>query len=129
MTDSRTLQGIVNRCDEVMTHAWMVRTFVKHAEETEDYPDLLGLMGCVRGVFDMTRALETRVDDPAAYLHMLRKKIGRLKKAAEEFERDAAQVSIHTNWVMAVRSLNLCVRDLEALLGEGNELKESQSGT
>jgi hypothetical protein len=124
MTDSRTLQDIVNRSDEVMTHAWMVRTFVKHSEETEDFPDLLGLMGCVRGVFDMTRALETRVGDPAAYLHMLRKKIGRLKKAAAEFERDAAQVSIHTNWVMAARSLNLCVRDLEALLAEGNELKK-----
>ena len=119
-----TLQGIVNRCDEVMTHAWMVRTFVKHSEETEDYPELVGLMGCVRGVFDTTRALEPRVDDPAAYLHMLRKKIGKLKKAAEEFEADAAQVSIHTNWVMAVRSLNLCVRDLEALLAEGTALKD-----
>jgi len=122
MSDSHALQEIVDRCEEVMAHAWMVRTFVKHSEETEDYPELTGLMGIVRGVFDMTRALETRIDEPASYLHMLRKKIGRLKRAAADFERDAAQVSIHTNWVTAVRSLNLCVRDLESLLTRSDEL-------
>jgi len=122
MSDALTLQNIVDRCEEVMTHAWMVRTFVKHSEETEDYPELPGLMGIVRGVFDTTRALETRIEEPASYLHMLRKKIGKLKKAAQDFERDAAQVSIHTNWVIAVRSLNLCVRDLEKLLASSDKL-------
>lgn len=122
MSVPATLPEVVERCDEIMSHAWMVRTFVKHSEEVEDYPELAGLMGIVRGVFDASRALETRVDDPAGYLKMLGKKIGRMKTAVAEFERDAFQASEHTNFVMAVRSVKICVRDLEAMLELGRQL-------
>ena len=61
---------LVDRCQKVMSHAWMVRTFIKHCEEVEDFPELMGI---VRTVFDTARALETRVDDPEKYVHMLRK--------------------------------------------------------
>ena len=72
MTESSlTPSEIVDRCQTVMAHAWMVRTFVKHSEEAEDFPELMGLP---RAVFDTSRALETRVDDPAAYLKMPRSK-------------------------------------------------------
>lgn len=119
-----TIDQVISRCDDVMAHAWMVRTFIKHSEECEDYPELLGLMGIVRGVFDTSRALETRADDPAAYLHMLRKKIGKLKQATELFSTEAVQVSVHTNFVMAVRSIQVCVSDLELLLEQGVALLE-----
>lgn len=126
MADFKTLQEVVNRCDEIMSHAWMVRTFVKHSEEVEDYPELDGLMGVARTIFDACRALETQVNDPPKYLHMLRKKIGRLKKATVDFERDAKQVSVHTNFVMAIRSTRICVRELEELLEVGTQLQQAE---
>lgn len=103
----------VTRCEQLMSHAWMVRTFVKHSPEVEDFPEL---MGVVRTVFDMSRALETRVGDPAGYLHMLRKKIGKLRTAAAEFRKDAPIASTHTNFQQAVISLDACVQELEAVL-------------
>jgi hypothetical protein len=127
MPEFETLPDIVSRCDEIMSHAWMVRTFVKHSEEVEDYPELDGLMGVARTIFDACRALETQVNDPAKYLHMLRKKIGRLKKASIEFERDAKQVSVHTNFMMAIRSTQICVRELEELLEVGTKLQQANS--
>lgn len=105
----------VARCEELMAHAWMVRTFVKHSSEVEDFPELMGI---VRSVFDTSRALETRVQDPVAYLHMLKKKIGKLRQAATEFRKDAPLASTHTNFQQAVISIDTCVRDLETVLKE-----------
>ncbi len=129
MKEFTSLHEVVHRCDEIMSHAWMVRTFVKHSEEVEDYPELDGLMGVARTIFDACRALETQVDNPAKYLHMLRKKIGRLKKASVEFERDARQVSVHTNFMMAIRSTQICVRELEELLELGTQLQQAESAS
>ena len=71
VTTEDQLSEIVDECQDVMAHAWMVRTFVKHSEEVEDFPEL---MGVVRAVFDTSRALETRLQDPAGYIKMLGKK-------------------------------------------------------
>jgi hypothetical protein len=106
----------VARCQTIMAHAWMVRTFVKHSPEAEDFPELMEI---VRTVFDLSRALETRLSDPAAYLHMLRKKIGKLRKAAAEFRDDAPRASGHTNFQQAVLSIDACVAELEAILAAG----------
>lgn len=108
-----TPQEIVRRCQVVMAHAWMVRTFVKHSEEVEDFPELHQI---VRVVFDLSRSLEPRADDPAAYLHMLRKKLGKLRVAAEQFRTDAAAASSHTNFQQASASILGCVEQLEELL-------------
>lgn len=96
----------------------MVRTFVKHSPEVEEFPELMGL---ARTVFDITRALETKQDDPAGYLQMLRKKIGKLRKAAEQFRHDAPLASSHTNFEQAVISIDGCVRELEAILAAGGQ--------
>lgn len=105
----------VVRCEQLMSHAWMVRTFVKHSQEVEDFPEL---MGVVRAIFDTSRALETQVTNPAGYLHMLRKKIGKLRAAAAEFRKDAPLASTHTNFQMAMTSLEVCVQDLEQILAQ-----------
>jgi hypothetical protein len=99
-----------------MAHAWMVRTFVKHSEEAEEYPELHDL---VRTVFDVSRALETRLDDPAKYLHILRKKVGKLGRAADKFRGEVAEISEHTNFKQAVISMDACVADLRELLAAG----------
>lgn len=108
-----TPQQIVSECETVMSHAWMVRTFVKHCDEVEDFPELMGI---VRAVFDTSRALETRSADPTGYLAMLRKKIGRLRAAAKQFRRDAQAASTHMNFRQAVLSMDACVARLEQLL-------------
>lgn len=113
------LSEIIHRCDEVLAHAWMVRTFIKHGEEIDDYPELMGI---VRSVFDISRALETRQADPVGYVRMLNKKVGKLRKAAEQFAVDALKASTHTNFQQAVKSMNVCVRELLSLSARGQEL-------
>lgn len=113
------LSDIVRRCDEVLSHAWMVRTFIKHGEEIDDYPELMQI---VRAVFDISRALETRVNDPVAYVRMLNKKLGKFTKAAEQFAVDALKASTHTNFQQAVKSMSVCARELQSLLTRGQSL-------
>jgi len=108
-------QDTIDRCQTIFAHAWMVRTFVKHSPEAEEFPELMGL---ARTVFDTSRALEIRVNEPPAYLQMLRKKIGKLRQAAADFRRDAPLASSHTNFQQAVVSIDGCVRALEAILAE-----------
>jgi hypothetical protein len=116
------LSDLVRRCDEVLAHAWMVRTFIKHGEEIDDYPELMGI---VRAVFDLSRALETRQSDPVGYVKMLSKKVGKFRKAAEQFAIDALKASTHTNFQQAVKSMNVCVRELQELSARGRELVAS----
>jgi len=111
-----------------MAHAWMVRTFVKHSAEVEEFPEL---MEVVRTVFDTARALETKVTDPPGYLHLLRKKMSKLRKAAEQFAHDAPLASDHTNFKMAVSSMRACVQQLDEVLlavGGGSSHAGLESG-
>ena len=116
MPTQPSAQDLLTRCQAAMAHAWMVRTFVKHCEEVEDFPELHQV---VRTVFDASRALDSCADDPPAYFRMLQKKLPKLRKGAEQFAVDAPQASLHTNFVQAVTSLRASVTQLEALLPEG----------
>ena len=111
--ESLTIEAAVIRCQVVFSHAWMVRTFVKHSEVVEDFPEL---MHVVRTVFDTSRALETKVSQPKEYLNTLRKKIGKMRTVAEQFSKDAPLASDHENFRQAVISLNACVFELETIL-------------
>lgn len=122
MSSPQTLAELVQRCDDIMSHAWMVRTFIKHSEEAEDYPELMEI---VRTVFDASRALETRVADPPAYLQMLRKKFSKLKAATAQFAVDAPRISMHTNFAMAVRSMQICISELDELLQRSQQITAS----
>lgn len=113
------LPTLVAECRKALAHAWMVRTFVKHCEEAEDYPELHAV---VRAVFDASRALEAKADDPAAFFQMLRKKLPKLKAAASQFRIDAPRVSLHTNFQQAVISLDASVERLEELLNQSESL-------
>ncbi len=112
-TTTLTPAEAVARCQIIFAHAWMVRTFVKHSEVVEDFPELMQI---VRTVFDSSRALEPKVAEPTAYLAMLRKKIGKLKAAAVQFGVDAPLASDHTNFRQAVISMDGCVVELQAIL-------------
>jgi hypothetical protein len=116
-----TTDQLVVRAQQVMAHAWMVRTFIKHSEEALEFPELMGI---VRAVFDTACALETRIEDPAGYFKMLAKKIGKLRKASEQFAIDAPQASAHTNFQQAVISMNACIDELEQLLQQSQNLPQ-----
>lgn len=124
MSTESELHELLKRAQQVMAHAWMVRTFVKHAEEVEDFPELMTLP---RTVFDTARALETRVDEPAKYFTMLNKKIGKLRKAVEQFQQDAPQASTHMNYQQAVISMDACLLELESLLKSANQVLSNNS--
>lgn len=114
-----TLPQLVDLFQKTMAHAWMVRTFIKHCDEVEDYPELMGI---VRAVFDMSRAIETKTDDPAVYFKFVRKKLGKLRKAAEQFQQDAWTASTHTNFQQAVTSILYSVEQMEHLLAQADTL-------
>ncbi len=109
-------QDIVNECQNQLAHAWVVRAFVRHSDEAEDFPEITEIG---RAVFDLTRALESRVGDPAAYFRMLRKKLGKFRQATEQFACEAPNVSTHTNFQQAITSIRAAASQLERLLEAG----------
>lgn len=119
-----TPEELVAVFQKTMAHAWMVRTFIKHCDEVEDYPELMGI---VRAVFDMSRAIESKADDPEVYFKFVRKKLGKLRKASEQFKDDAWKASTHTNFQQAVMSVIYATEQMEGLLAQYSELGTSDS--
>jgi hypothetical protein len=105
----------MERINTVMAHAWMVRNFLKHADEVQDDEELLEVH---RMIFDFIRAAEPSYQrrDAAEYLHRVRGKLPKLRKQAEFFAGAWNRVSTHTNFEMAARSLSGCVRQIEEIL-------------
>lgn len=118
MTDqdlSSSELGRVRAIDAQVTHLWMVRTFLKHADEAEDDEDLREI---ARDLYDVILALGPldEVVDPAVYLKAAKKKLGRLRRATELYESIQPEVSGHTNFVMAARSLRIALDRIAAIL-------------
>jgi hypothetical protein len=110
-----TPQEAMERINVVMAHAWMVRNFLKHAEEVQDDADMLEVH---RMIFDTIRALEPSFQrkDTQEYLRRARGKLPKLKRTAEQFAAEYRRVSTHTNFEMAALSLSGCVRLIEEVL-------------
>src|SRR3984957_14135827 len=98
-----------------LAHAWMVRTFLKHADEIQEDEEMLEVP---RMIFDFIRALEPSYErkDAAEYLHRARGKLPKLRKVAERLAQEHKRVSDHTNFQMAAASLSACVRRIEEVL-------------
>ena len=105
----------VGRIDEVMAHLWMVRTFLKHAEEIQDDEEMLDVP---RTLFDYIRATEpaSQRGDAKDFLHRIRGKLSKLRRAAETFAAGYQRFSTHTNFEMAALSLSGCVAAIEEVL-------------
>ena len=112
---AQKLTKLVERSQKLMSHAWMIRTFVKHSDEVEDFPQLNEM---ARTIFDVFRAVETQIDDPAGYFRTVRKKLSKLHAAAEQFAKDAWHASTHTNFQQAVIASRFLVEQLSELLAE-----------
>ncbi|TWT59084.1 hypothetical protein KOR42_24730 [Thalassoglobus neptunius] len=116
---SKQLAQLVDRCQQAMAHAWVVRAFLRHCDEAEDFPELTLIS---RSIFDVSRALETRVTDPMGYFKMLTKKIGKFRAAVEEFAKQVPEISSHTNFAQSVISLRGSVMILDESLKQAREV-------
>jgi hypothetical protein len=105
----------MERINGILAHAWMVRTFLKHADEIQEEEELLAVH---RMIFDYARALEPSYQrrDTTDYLRRARGKLPKLRNVAELFAREQPRVSAHTNFQMAAVSLMGCVRQIDEIL-------------
>jgi hypothetical protein len=113
------LLELVARSQNVMSHGWMIRTFIKHCDEVEDFPELNEM---ARTIFDVFRAVETQIEDPLNYFRTVRKKLGKLRSAAEQFQKDAWHASTHTNFQQCAIAARFLGQQLEEILQQAEML-------
>jgi hypothetical protein len=115
LPSSDALMQRVRLIDAMITHVWMVRTFLKHCDEAEDDEDLREV---VRDLYDFILAVGPvdKVEDPKVYLKMAKKKLRRIRGATALYEEIQPEVSGHTNFVMAARSLRLAVNSIQDIV-------------
>ncbi len=106
-----TPEQAVQRIDTLLSHVWMVRTFIKHSDEAADDEDLREVH---RLLYDYMLALggPLREADTEKYLKTARKKYGKLKQATELFCEIQPEVSTHTNFQMGAVSLRGAVDEI-----------------
>ncbi len=111
MTDDERMR----RIDDLLTHVWMVRTFLKHSEEAEEDEELAEVQ---RKLYDYTHSLGTAwtAQDSEAYLRQAKKKFHRLRQATEQFSEIQPEISTHMTFQMARRSLETAVAEVGPLL-------------
>ncbi|MFM7074076.1 MAG: amidohydrolase [Planctomycetota bacterium] len=105
----------MRRIDDLLSHVWMVRTFIKHSEEIEEDDELAEVQ---RELYDFLLALGPTLNagDSDGYLKQARKKWSRFEKAAEKFQEIQPEISLHTNFKMAARSLAVAITAIRPLL-------------
>jgi hypothetical protein len=107
----------MERANVILAHAWMVRNFLKHADEVQEDAEMLEVH---RVIYDSIRAVEPSYQrkDTSEYLRRLHGKLPKLRRQAEYFAREYKRVSAHTNFEMAALSLTGCVQALEELFAQ-----------
>ena len=110
-----TQQEAVERLTIIFAHAWMVRRFLKHAEEIEDDVDMLKVH---RMIYDYIRATEPSRErgDHKEFLRRAKSKLPKLRRVSEYFSQEWKNVSSHTNFEMAALSLAGCVKQIDEIL-------------
>ncbi len=104
----------VERSKAILAHAWMIRTFLKHAEEIQESPEMLEVP---RTLYDSIRAVEPSAErgDHAEYLRRLKGKVSKIRRVANYFRDHFREFSPHTNYEMASASLLGVVSELDEL--------------
>jgi hypothetical protein len=115
LENAEIAKRLIDECQTTMAHAWMIRAFLRHSDEAEDSPEMFDFG---RSVFDLCRALEPFLEDPALFFKTLRKKIRAFEVAVEKFAVDAPKLSYHTNYLQAVESAKGCVANLNRIMEE-----------
>jgi hypothetical protein len=112
-----TPEEAVQRLNTILAHAWMVRTFLKHADEIQHDPAMLAVP---RTLYDSIRAVEPAYQrrDWGDYLRRLKGKLPKLRRAAEHFNSHYREFSPHTNYEMAALSLLSVVQSMEEVFAQ-----------
>ena len=115
MSESESTQQTFRRLEDLFAHVWMVRTFIKHAEETEEDDDLKGVQ---RELYDVMHSLGPFVDanDAEGFLKQTRRKLKKLRDAAALFIEVQPEISDHTSFRMAARSLKSAIDEIAQLV-------------
>lgn len=112
---TNSVAGLMQAIDDEVAHVWMVRTFLKHSDEASEDEELASVH---RDLYDFMLALGPALDaqDAATYLKLAKKKLSKIRNATALFVEIQPEVSGHTNFKMAARSLQLAVARIEKLL-------------
>jgi hypothetical protein len=104
----------VTRLNTVLAHAWMIRTFLKHADEIQADE---GMLDVPRTLYDSIRAVEPafQCGDYGDFLRRLKGKLPKLRRVAEHFRAHFKEFSPHTNFEMAAASLLGVVKHMEEI--------------
>ncbi|MBI3837408.1 MAG: amidohydrolase [Planctomycetia bacterium] len=107
----------MRRLETLLSHVWMVRAFLKHSDEAQEDEELQDVH---RALYDYQLAVGAawREKNAAEYLHLARKKFSKLRGASEQFARIQPEISSHTNFQMAVASLNAAVGEIGRILNQ-----------
>ena len=114
-----TNESQMHQIDRLLSHVWMVRTFLKHSEEAEEDDELREVH---RGLYDYMLALggAYRAKDEQAYLKQARKKLSKLRRTVDLFLEIQPEISSHPNFLMAAHSLSAAVGEITELLEVDN---------
>ena len=107
-----TADEAVGRLDAILAHAWMIRTFLKHADEIQASAEMLEVP---RTLYDAIRSAEPARErgDVPEFLRKLKGKVSKVRRVAHYFRDHFREFSPHTNFEMASASLLGVVRELE----------------
>lgn len=113
----------VERLNLILAHAWMVRTFLKHAEEIQEDEDMLDVP---RTLYDSIRAVEPAFQrgDHDEFLRRLKGKIPKFRRVAESYNSNFRNFSPHTNFEMAGLSLMGVVKAMEEVFSRLDSLPD-----
>ena len=108
---------VMRQIDTQLAHVWMVRTFLKHSDAAQEEDELCEIH---RALYDYMLALGGKDNEQQAeaYVKQARKKFSKLRAACEQFVEIQPEVSGHTNFQMAARSLSAAVAAIGRLLDE-----------
>lgn len=117
-------QDKMHQLDEILSHIWMVRTFIKHCEEAEEDDELRAV---ARDLYDFALALGAPLaeNDGTKYVKLANKKWKKLREATELFLEIQPEISSHTNFKMAALSLKLAVAHVGKMLEKEFEFEST----
>ncbi|MFT7639796.1 MAG: cob(I)alamin adenosyltransferase [Pirellulaceae bacterium] len=115
MAGELTAAETMKQIDTLLSHVWMVRTFIKHSEEAEEDDELRAVH---RALYDFMLALGAplKAGDADAYVKQAKKKMRKLREAVELYDEIQPEISNHTNFLMAGNSLRAAVAQIDAIL-------------
>lgn len=98
-----------------LSHIWMVRAFLKHSEEAEEDEELCEVH---RGLYDYMLALgrPSEEGDGEAFMKTAVKKFAKLRKSCQLFFEIQPEISSHTNFIMARKSLEHALHELGSII-------------